>query len=480
VRIARALGFAATALVACARPTTPVAPPKSATIVYSLEVGATLDLLSINATFPNGAPKGLHVWEDSLAMIRDVEARANDRDAWTKATIADDLVRAKPCDFGSCEVRYRFALLEAAAKFRDVDVALKVDGVVESPPSAWLLIPVETPSDRALRLTVTASALQKFATGLARSGPDASNAFAFIAGDLPKTPFTVFGAMTIDVAEVGAQHVTIVRPPRADPAIEKANRASEIAWISRSAKVTATYLGQFPTDALALVLPPGGLSGRPRDGAFGWTMGNGGAAVAIEASKDESDAHLEKDWVVVHEMMHLGFPSLGDEDRWVREGLATYTSELARAQFGSFPIEKFWAEMLEMLPYSLPNATCDENPYVPMYWRGARFAFLADLEIRKRTKGEKSLRDALAAIVAAGGNVSVRWPAKKAFAIGDAATGTTVLQESYATWSNGDVTTDLPALFARLGVGGDPKHVTLDDAAPDAATRRALTEPRAH
>ncbi|MFI5298526.1 MAG: hypothetical protein ACHREM_10550 [Polyangiales bacterium] len=476
--VARALGFAAISIVACARPTTPSAPVAAVTIEYALTVGDTLDSISIVAKFPDGAPAGLHVWEDSAAFLRDIDVRAAGASDWQRVSVVEDLVRADACAKGPCEARYRFALLEAAARFRDVDVALSVEGLVESPPSAWLLVPVSTPTGRAIRLEISTHHTLAFSTGLRQASAAELHAFSFIAGDLPKTPFTVFGAMSLDLLTIGAAHVVVARPPRSDATDEERTHASERAWIKRSANVTAEYLGQFPIDALALVLPPGGLSGHPRDGAFGWTMGNGGAAIAIEAPKDESDANLAADWVVVHEMMHLGFPSLGDEDRWLREGLATYTSELARAQFGSFPIEKFWAEMLEMLPYSLPNATCDENPYVPMYWRGARFAFLADLEIRKRTKGEKSLRDALAAVVAAGGNVSVRWPAKRAFEIGDAATGTTVLQESYATWSAGDVATDLPALFARLGVGGDPKHVSFDDTAPDAATRRALTEPR--
>jgi hypothetical protein len=164
----------------------------------------------------------------------------------------------------------------------------------------------------------------------------------------------------------------------------------------------------------------------------------------------------------------------------MEEGLATYVEPLARAQAGHLDDAAVWRGFLTGLHFGLPEpgdrGLDRTHTWGRVYWGGALFWLAADLEIRRRTGGARSLRDALRAVVAAGGSNAVRWPAEEACRLGDGATGTTVLREMLRSWSEGPVDPQLDAIYKYLGVAlGSKGEVLLDDVAPGATTRRALT-----
>jgi predicted metalloprotease with PDZ domain len=109
-----------------------------------------------------------------------------------------------------------------------------------------------------------------------------------------------------------------------------------------------------------------------------------------------------------------------------------------------------------------------------VYWGGALYCLLADIEIRKRTHNAKSFDDAMRAIHAAGGDVTQTWPIEKALAIGDAATGTHVLRALYDEMALQPMTVDLDDLWKKLGVRLDGDTVHFDDSAELADIRRAI------
>jgi predicted metalloprotease with PDZ domain len=137
-----------------------------------------------------------------------------------------------------------------------------------------------------------------------------------------------------------------------------------------------------------------------------------------------------------------------------------------------------FARFRERMPFGLPaegdGGLDGTRSWGRTYWGGALFCLLADLEIRARTGGERSLDDALRGIVRAGGNVSQRWDMDQVIAVGDAATGVPVLRELYARMRASPESTDLGALWHRLGVIDRDGAVTFDDGAELAETRRAL------
>jgi hypothetical protein len=112
------------------------------------------------------------------------------------------------------------------------------------------------------------------------------------------------------------------------------------------------------------------------------------------------------------------------------------------------------------------------------YWGGAMFCLVADVAIRRQTDNRKGLEDALRAIVEDGGTIDKDWPLSRALGVGDRATGTTVLSDLYAKWSEAPVQVDLQTMWRELGVREGRNGLEFDDNAPLAAVRRSITSPK--
>jgi len=196
-------------------------------------------------------------------------------------------------------------------------------------------------------------------------------------------------------------------------------------------------------------------------------------------------AQLESDWVMVHEMTHLALPDVGPEHAWLSEGLATYIEGIARVQAGNRSEQDVWAEELRQMPRGLPqpgDAGLDRtHTWGRTYWGGAMFCLMADVDIRRRTHDARGLEDAVRAIARASGGLRAEWPIERVLATGDAAVGTTSLEDLYARMRDSAYAPDLVALWRELGVVADGDAVRLDDDAPLADVRHAImrgTKPR--
>ncbi len=190
-------------------------------------------------------------------------------------------------------------------------------------------------------------------------------------------------------------------------------------------------------------------------------------------------ADLAEDWMMTHELVHMAFPSLPDDDHWMEEGQATYIEPIARVQTGELKAEQIWRDMLHDMSKGEP-AEGDQGlertqTWGRTYWGGAMFCLVADVNIRKETNNARGLEDALRAVVAAGGTIDHDWPLPRALEIGDKATGTHVLTRLYAQWKDAPVHVDLPKLWADLGVRAVPGGVEFVNDAPLAAIREAIT-----
>jgi hypothetical protein len=237
----------------------------------------------------------------------------------------------------------------------------------------------------------------------------------------------------------------------------------------------AAYYGGYPVERVDLTIRTG------RGGVItgGRTFGERGrAAIVITAGQDTTAEDLASNWVLVHEMVHLAFPSMTGHE-WMEEGLATYVEPLARARAGLIAPDEIWRWLLWGLPKGVEGMGSrgldDAGGWGATYWGGAVFCFLADVQIRERSDNRRSLDDALRGIVRAGGNVTVSWPIERALEAGDRATGTHVLSELYAKMGEAPMKVDLPELWKRLGVSSSGGRIEYDDAAPLSAVRRGIT-----
>src|SRR5436190_922185 len=99
----------------------------------------------------------------------------------------------------------------------------------------------------------------------------------------------------------------------------------------------------------------------------------------------------------------------GELQEWAITGarqVCQYLEPVVRARAGALEPEKVWGDLVEGLPKGELRSGedgLDEAPrWGPTYWGGALFWLKLDLEIRRHTKGERSLREALRAVNAQG------------------------------------------------------------------------------
>ena len=246
------------------------------------------------------------------------------------------------------------------------------------------------------------------------------------------------------------------------------------AWVEAAAKAMAQYYGRFPSDQVTVTVLAG-QRGRVFEGTT-----YGGRVVRINVGREATAATLAQDWRMPHELLHLAFADLGDEHLYLEEGVATYVEPIIRAQAGQISEEKVWADFHDGLPKGNSDRPMDgDGSWGNLYWGGARFWLLADLELRQKTQGKKSLQDALKAILDKGGNGKVHLELSRLLALGDAATGTTVLRDLHARLGKKGERADLEELWKKLGVEVRAGAVVFNDDAELASIRKAMTrQPR--
>jgi hypothetical protein len=175
----------------------------------------------------------------------------------------------------------------------------------------------------------------------------------------------------------------------------------------------------------------------------------------------------------------MAFPGLPDDQHWMEEGLSTYIEPIARVQAGELPAAQVWNDMIEGMPKGEPSSGDQgmdrTHTWGRTYWGGALFCLVADVNIRKQTQNRKGLRDALRAIVAAGGTIDHDWPLMQALEVGDKATRTTVLVDLYKQWSQNPMPVDLPKLWSELGVSAGKAGAEFNASAPLAQIRERIT-----
>ena len=261
-----------------------------------------------------------------------------------------------------------------------------------------------------------------------------------------------------------------------DPGADDFNAGNDVLseWLRRSAEIVAGYYGTFPNPEVTIELRPGpgfGVQG-------GSTYADPNALIRVRVGREVTAAQLANDWVMVHEMTHLALPDVGEEHAWLSEGLATYVEGIERVQAGNRTEEDVWAEELRSMPRGMPqpgDAGLDHtHTWGRTYWGGAMFCLMADVDIRRRSHNARGLQDALRAVLRASGGLRTQWPIERVLRTGDAAVGTTSLEDLYARMKDAPYAPDLVAFWRELGVAADGDAVRLTDDAPLAQVRHAI------
>jgi hypothetical protein len=362
-------------------------------------------------------------------------------------------------------LRYRFRLGDLAALANSPDIAQRVGAAVISPLSIWLADPQIPDAEIALRVTADPG------LGFALCPPEEDGVRRLRGEDLRFGGYAVFGQFDRRLLSIGDAAIELITFPGRlvlpGPVLER--------WITDSATAVSQYFGGFPLQRTLLVaVPVAGHSGV----IFGRVRGGGGGTILLRLGELVSKAELHEDWMLVHEMVHLGAPFVTGRASWLMEGMATYAEPIIRERAGWHTPAQLWQEFASQMRHGLPALTSESLNAVSsrgIYWGGALFMLLADLDIREHSDGEASLETCFRAILKAGGDTTVRWPRRRVLAACDAATGTGTMARLEDRYVSEAGPLDLDALWKDLGVTLDGGKVVFDETAPRAALRRAIT-----
>ncbi|MFO0755478.1 MAG: hypothetical protein U0359_03250 [Byssovorax sp.] len=390
----------------------------------------------------------------------------------------------------TCRVRYRVDLGAAAARSGDAfEVAARSGADVVGPASTWLLRPDPLPPASPVTIDVRPAPGTRFASGLHR-GP-LEEQIAVRAIDLPAAGYAAFGSFTVEHVPVhgGAIDLVLLGGERrlGDEAIQR--------FTARMAGALDAVFGRFPVARAAIFVTPEAGSRRVE---LGRTLPSGGASILLVIGADAGEAALREDWILEHELFHLGTPSFSGEGRFLDEGMAVYYEPVLRRRAGLRSSEGLWGDLVQAARSGLPGpgqgSLARSEDHDRVYGGGATFVLAADLGIRARTGGARSLDDGLRAVLDRGGDATRVWTVADFVKTVDAATGVPVLTELHARAAMSDPCTippfaagallppclpssegDVDHLFSWLGVAHDSAgNLAFVEDGPRASHRRAI------
>jgi len=258
------------------------------------------------------------------------------------------------------------------------------------------------------------------------------------------------------------------------PGLDAERRQEVRDWVDRSARAVAGYFAKFPVSAATILVVP--VDGNSVNS--GTTFNDPELRIRVRVGRDITHEKFMTDWIMVHEMVHLAIPEVPAHQNWFHEGAATYVEIISRAKAGLSGSRGGWAELFRNIGQGMPQSGdrgLDQTPtWGRIYWGGAMFCMLADIELRKRSHNKIGLREALRGITAKGGNYAMEWPLEKTLKVADAATGFTVLSDLHARMKDSASPPDLAAMWRELGIADVDGAIVFYDDAPLAAIRRAI------
>lgn len=248
-------------------------------------------------------------------------------------------------------------------------------------------------------------------------------------------------------------------------------------WVGQAMREVLTVAPSLPPRLTIALVPYPDFSGASPFGMQSW-----GTVAVLTGTRAERD-DFRRDWVLVHELMHLVHPPF--EATWLTEGFATYLAILGRLRSERLAEEGAWWEVLDGATdgrrragdaglLELDRALHVVHAYRSVYWGGAVFALDLDLTIRKATGGTRSLESLMDALRGQG-VVSL----DRLQQATDALTGARTFDAVLARHTEGPALSSASGLLGRLGVvWGAGERVALVDDAPDASLRAALKRGR--
>jgi hypothetical protein len=267
---------------------------------------------------------------------------------------------------------------------------------------------------------------------------------------------------TVATARLGGDPQLTLALPDGETALSAATLTE---WASAVAEGNRRFWGRPPAQGGLVVLVPSPRAGIP----FGRVLSLGGSVVTVLVGKAATGRDLYDDWVLVHELLHLGSPLMRDTGAWLNEGIATFYEPALRARAGWKSEDDVWREWAMQMPRGLPAMTgigLRNAGRGGIYWGGALFALMAEIELLQASGGTFGFSDCLRQVLASGADATVKWPTARLLQSCDTEVGDAVLERLAERHVGKGSEMTLDEVWRRLGVTlSEDGKITYDDSA---------------
>lgn len=257
--------------------------------------------------------------------------------------------------------------------------------------------------------------------------------------------------------------------------MSRVDDATLCTWLQSTAEEVLQVRRTFPYPYVTVRLIP--VPGREKPSLFGMVLWSSPPSVSVLVGQDAAPDSFKRDWVALHELLHLTHPTFVPRVAWLSEGLATYYTEVAKARSGRQTPQEAWAELVDGFERGRADAEgrtmeqvvegSDISPSV--YWTGALFALHLDVELRRVTGNQRGLDDVLELLARRGSTSTL-----SAFGVAvDEVAGRPLFEALLARHLTRPAFAERDSLLASLGVVGAAEGVSFHPA-PDSALREAL------
>ncbi len=326
---------------------------------------------------------------------------------------------------------------------------------VELPAGAMLSVPWE-PLDRAPHRHFRLDASDPSWPGMVALGP-------FVARDLAVGSGGLRLALTGELAPT--QQQTITRHVR-----EAAGDA------------LAAFAPLLDARPQLLVVP---VQGAREAAPFGQSLRGGGTGLMLYVDPRATLPELRGSWTLTHELVHLAHPYLGDEGRWIAEGLATWYQNVLRARAGRISADQAWRQIAAGIGRGIADPadlslrdTSRAGPgrhTMRLYWSGTALMMLGDIALRTRSGSPASLNLALSRYLACCRARDVRRSPRQFLAALDREVGGDTLERLYRDYADDSAFPDVAAAWQALGISvREDGTLRYDDAPSAVALRNAI------
>lgn len=188
------------------------------------------------------------------------------------------------------------------------------------------------------------------------------------------------------------------------PAERRLSAQALRSWVRTAITAIDRFYGALtPRHVLVNLVP---VPGSQDASLFGTVLRPLHPSVVIYFGADCERAENPDEWVAVHELFHIGNPWVTEKLPWLIEGFTTYYQDVLRARLGTMDRTAAWGDLWDgfrRLCQPEDGTSLREESirlrysfrYTRVYWGGACVAFLADVAIRERSHGQRSLDDVL-------------------------------------------------------------------------------------